>query len=206
MTCQGVAPRSAAASSNCLPIVTSLACTMIAGQLTFQVTSASVCAVVPRPIVPNSAVNVKNIATPKISSGITNDKIIRKLNVADVRLRHLLMPSANATPSGTQITVVYTESLIVWITAACRSGLYQTELILSPKYQRQEKPCQKLCDLPSLKENRTARPTGTSDQIRYSQVNPSRNQGCRHGFRRGTSLPNPVRSSAVTVGEGCSAV
>ena len=32
----------------------------------------------------NSLVNTKNIATPKISSGITKDKIIRKLAVEAV--------------------------------------------------------------------------------------------------------------------------
>src|SRR6516164_9860518 len=79
MTCTGLAPRSAAASSYCLPMVTSLAWTMIAGQLTFQVTSARVSAVVPRPTFVNKDVNTKNIATPKISSGMTKDKIITKL-------------------------------------------------------------------------------------------------------------------------------
>jgi hypothetical protein len=32
----------------------------------------------------NSLVNTKNIATPKISSGITNERIIRKLAVEAV--------------------------------------------------------------------------------------------------------------------------
>src|ERR1700750_1068908 len=49
-TCHGAAPRSAAASSYCLPIVTSLAWTIRAGQLTFQVTRARTSASVPRPI------------------------------------------------------------------------------------------------------------------------------------------------------------
>ena len=40
-----------------------------------------------------------------------------------------------------------------------------------------EKPCHTLCDLPLLKENSTASAIGTIDQIRYSQVNPSRNHG-----------------------------
>ena len=54
----------------------------------------------------NSSVNTKNIATPKISSGMTKDRIIRKLNVAGIGPRQRLMPSANATPSGTAISVV----------------------------------------------------------------------------------------------------
>src|SRR6266849_10301417 len=57
VTCHGVAPRSAAASSYCLPIVASLACTMRAGQLTFQVTSARISAGEPGPTVLNSRVN-----------------------------------------------------------------------------------------------------------------------------------------------------
>ena len=102
-----VAPRSAAASSYWRPSVTSRACTMIAGQLTFQVTRARTSAGVPRCTGVNSSVNTKNIATPKISSGMTKDRIIRKLNVDEaVWPRQRLMPSANATPSGTVISVV----------------------------------------------------------------------------------------------------
>ena len=44
--------------------------------------------------------------------------------------------------------------------------LCATELTGSVKYQRQEKPCQTLCDLPLLNENSTASAIGTSDQIR----------------------------------------
>ena len=51
-------------------------------------------------------VNTKNIATPKISSGTTKDRIIMKLNVDGTGPRHRLMPSANATPSGTAMSVV----------------------------------------------------------------------------------------------------
>src|SRR6266568_9419224 len=92
---------------------------------------------------------------------------------------------------------------MVWTTAACRFGSCRTEFTGSAKYQRQEKPCQTLCDLPLLNENSTASATGTSDQIRYSQVNPSRNTGCRHGLRRGLSLPSTVRP--VTAPAACPA-
>src|ERR1022692_3544712 len=72
-----VQPRSAEASSYCLPMVTSRACTMMAGQLTFQVTRPSTSAQVPSwTIDENRVVKTKNIATPKISSGTTNDMII----------------------------------------------------------------------------------------------------------------------------------
>ena len=88
------------------------------------------------------------------------------MNVAGIGPRQRLMPSANATPSGTAMTVVSTESRTVWMTAACSCGLCSTELTGSLKYQRQEKPCQADCDRPLLNENSTAITIGTSDQIR----------------------------------------
>src|ERR1700761_2265111 len=94
------------------------------------------------------------------------------------------MPRANATPMGTAITVVSTDRRTVWMTAACSCGSCSTELTGSLKYHRQEKPCQTDCERPLLNENSTAIAIGTSDQIRYSQVNPSRNHGCRHGLRQ----------------------
>src|SRR5580704_10176014 len=181
-----LAPRSAAASSYWRPRVTSRAWTMIAGQLTFQVTRPRTSATVPRCTLVNSTVNTKNMATPKISSGMTKDRIITKLNVAGTGPFQRLMPSANATPSGTAMTVVSTDSRTVWMTAACSAGLCSTELTGSLKYQRQEKPCQVACDLPLLNENSTAMAIGTSDQSRYSQVKPSRNHGWRQGLRRKT--------------------
>src|SRR6516162_10823797 len=86
---------------------------------------------------------------------------------------------------------------MVWTTVACRFGSCSTEFTGSAKYQRHEKPCQTLCDLPLLNENSTASATGTSDQTRYSQVNPSRNHGCRHGLRRGRNRPRAVRDGAA---------
>src|ERR1700761_9817130 len=126
------------------------------------------------------------MATPKISSGITNDSSITKLKVLGSGPRQRLMPMAKATPSGTAITVVSTDSRTVWMTAACSCGLCSTELVWSVKYQRQEKPCQALWDLPLFKENSTAITIGTSDQTRYSQVKPSRIHGWPHGLRRGS--------------------
>ena len=79
---------------------------MIAGQLTFQLTRARICASVPRCTKLNSTVKTKNIATPKISSGTTKERIITKLNVDEVCPRQRLMPRANATPSGTAMRVV----------------------------------------------------------------------------------------------------
>src|ERR1700729_1463594 len=106
------------------------------------------------------------------------------------------MPSANATPSGTAIRVVSTDSRTVSMTAACSAGSCSTELTGSLKYQRQEKPCQLACDLPLLNENSTAMAIGTSDQIRYSQVKPSRNQGWPHWLRDGMKRRRPLRAGA----------
>src|SRR5580693_805077 len=184
MVCERLAPRSAEASSYWRPRVTSRAWTMIAGQLTFQVTRPRTSAHVPRCTLVNSTVNTKNIATPKISSGMTKDRIITKLNVAGTGPFQRLMPSANATPSGTAMIVVSTDSRTVWMTAACSAGLCSTELTGSLKYQRQEKPCQVACDLPLLNENSTAMAIGISDQSRYSQVKPSRIHGWPQGLRR----------------------
>src|SRR6201994_4660717 len=161
---------------------------MTAGQLMFQVTRPRVSASVPRCTDVNSTVNTKNMATPKISSGITNDSSITKLNVVGSGPRQRLMPMAKATPSGAAISVVGEDSRRVCITAACSCGLCSTELVWSVKYQRQEKPCQALCDLPLLNENSTAITIGTSDQIRYSQVKPSRIHGWPHGLRQGSRL------------------
>src|SRR5580698_8291723 len=102
----GLHPRSAAASEYELPMVDNRAWTMIAGQETFQVTRARVSARVPRPMPLNSEVNTKNIATPKISSGMTKDSSMTKLKDAEVLVRQRWMPSANMTPSGTAISVV----------------------------------------------------------------------------------------------------
>src|SRR5580658_3398932 len=184
MTWNWLAPRSAPASSYWRPSVTSRAWTMIAGQLTFQVTRPATSATVPSLTVVNSTVNTKNIATPKISSGMTKDRIITKLNVEGMYPRQRLMPSANDTPSGTAMIVVSTDSRTVWMTAACSAGSCRTELTGSLKYQRQENPWKLACDLPGLNEISTAMTIGTSDQIRYSQVKPSRNHGCPQGFRR----------------------
>ena len=83
---------------------------------------------------------MKNIATPKISSGTTNDKIMMKLKLDGRTPRQRLMPSANATPIGTAMSVVRAESFSVSNMALCSCGLYQIELTLSPQYQRQVRP------------------------------------------------------------------
>src|SRR5947199_4750178 len=86
---------------------------------------------------------------------------------------------------------------MVWITAACRLGSCRTEFSGSAKYHRQEKPCQTAWECPLLNENSTASPIGTSDQSRYSQVNPSRNHGCRQGLPRGHRRADLARAPAA---------
>ena len=74
---------------------------------------------------------------------------------------------ANATPMGTAMIVTRTdEPNGLHHGTAQRVGCAATELTGSPQYQRVEKPCQTLWDLPLLKENSTAMAMGTIDQIR----------------------------------------
>ena len=54
----------------------------------------------------NSVLKTKNNATPKISSGMTNEKTMTKFDAVAGRVRHRSTPIANATPSGTAISVV----------------------------------------------------------------------------------------------------
>ncbi len=140
--------------------------TMIAGQLKFHMTRARTSAIVPRWMLVNSWVNTKNSATAKISSGMTNEKIMTVLETREVRECQRSIPMANATPRGTAIRVVKKLSRTVWTTEARRAGSCSTEFTGSVTYQRREKPCQVLCDFPALNENRTARAMGRIDQAR----------------------------------------
>src|SRR5262249_51050557 len=112
-------------------------------------------------------------------------------------------PSANATPSGTAIAVVRTPSSRVWPRAPCSVGSCHTDRFGSPQYQRNEKPCQVVRDLPALKENRIATATGSSDHARYSHVIVARIRGLRHGLRHQFRPPRdgppvPAASSSWT--------
>src|SRR5580698_9502465 len=134
--------------------------TMMAGQEKFQVTRPRISAMVPRWMNLKNWVKRKNMATPKISSGMTYEKTMTKLKAVDVFVRQRLIPMAKATPRGTAMMVVRIESRMVCSTALRKRGLWKTELTGSPQYQRVKKPCHTLCDLPLLKEKRTARPMG----------------------------------------------
>ena len=80
--------------------------------------------------------------------------------------RQRSMPIANSTPSGTVISVAITPSLRVCSRAVCSAASCQTDSVWSPQYQRNEKPCHVVRDLPSLNENTTAMSTGSSDHAR----------------------------------------
>ena len=62
-----------------------------------------------------------------MSSGMTKDRSIWKLNAEAVRLRHRWMPMAKATPIGTATSVVSSASRRVWNSAVWRSGSCHTE-------------------------------------------------------------------------------
>src|SRR5438093_13704264 len=110
-----------------------------------------------------SLTNTRNSDTPMISSGVTNENSMRKFAEVAVRLRHRSSPMAKATPRGTEISMVSEASFRLWARAERSAGSCQTERLGSPQYQRIEKPCHALLDLPELKENSTAMATGASD-------------------------------------------
>ena len=97
---------------------------------------------------------------------MTNETSMSTLAPDGNRPRHRSTPMANRTPSGTVMSVAMTPSFSVWISAVCRFASCQTDRVASPQYQRNEKPCQCVRDLPSLKENITAIITGSSDHAR----------------------------------------
>src|SRR5437867_10704843 len=99
-----------------------------------------------------------------ISSGVTNEKSIRKFAPVAFRPFHLSRPIANATPKGTEISIVSVASLRLWDRAVRRLGSRSTERSGSPVYQRSENPCHVLRERPESKLNRTASATGARDQ------------------------------------------
>ena len=116
---------------------------------------------VPYPIDRNAWLNSRNSATARISSGVTNENIIRKLDDRDETPRQRCRPIANKTPSGTAITAVSSDSFSVWITACCSAGSCSTDASGSVMYQRRENPCHCVIDRPPLNEKITAWTTGT---------------------------------------------
>ncbi len=141
---------------------------MMAGHEMFQTTSAATSAGVPRATNLKDCWNKNRRATPSSSSGITNEKIMRRLRLFEVRLRQRSMPIANPTPSGTVMIVTRNASHRVWMTAACRFAACRTDGVFvdAEMYHSSEKPWKTLWDLPWLNENKTARVMGRIDHAR----------------------------------------
>ena len=161
-----VAPRSRAASSYCVPMVSSLALTITTGYDNWKVMSPMSCAVVP------SVKGVARVVTRKSSpmaraiSGMTNDRSTAKLAPVGTLPRHRSRASANVTPSGTVMMVAMMARVIVWRRALRSAGSLRIDPFGSHVYQRRENPCHTLRDRPALNENRIATATGTSDHSR----------------------------------------
>src|SRR5206468_2290352 len=137
-------------------------------------------------------------------SGVTKENSITKFDVPEPRLRHRLIPTANSTPIGTATSIVSVASLRLCRSAVRMVGSCATDSSGSPQYHRNEKPCQVLLLRPELKENSTARATGTSDQARYRRVNAIRKRGLPQGLasQSRTRRVPPRVSPAATADSG----
>src|SRR6266480_3398453 len=71
--------------------------------------------------------NTKKSERPRMISGITKESSITKFAPAATLPRHRSIPNANATPSGTAIAMVASDSLRLWITAEWSSGSCRRE-------------------------------------------------------------------------------
>ena len=178
----GEAPRSAAASSYCLPMEKSRPRTITTTKEMEKVTWPRIWAVVPVPTKVNRSVKTSRSATPMTISGVTSGKSMRKFELPDPRPCQRAKPIARSTPIGVAMTTSATASLRLWTSASRRVGSCQTESTGSPQYQRVEKPCQVVRERVALKENCTAISTGTIDQTTYPQVTRGRKRGRPHGF------------------------
>src|SRR5215207_10042847 len=161
----GDAPRSAAASSYCLPMEKRRLRTITTTYEIENVTWPSICAGVPKGTNVKMWVKTSRSETPMTISGVTRGKSMRKFEGFDPQPNQRARPMARSTPIGTAMITSAAASFRLW-TAACRSvGSCQTESTGSPQYQRLEKPAHSVRDRVALKENCTAMRTGTSDQM-----------------------------------------
>src|SRR5215471_6549993 len=124
---------------------------------------------------------------PMMISGITKENSMRKLAPAGAGPRQRDMPIAKATPIGTAMNMVRNDRRRLWISAACSSGLTNSDPDGSelgcPHHHWVENPCQTEFDRPALNEIPMAMSTGSSDHARYSHVTLARMCGRRQGFR-----------------------
>ena len=160
----GGAPRSAAASSTSLPIITSRPRTISTTQESENVTWPITCAGVPSPMKPNADVNSRNRPTANTSSGVTSGSSIRMFETPAPRPRQRCRPIASATPSGVAISIASPASSSECSSAAASVGSLRTLSVGSVQNQRSEKPCADVRERPSLNANRIANTTGSSDQ------------------------------------------
>ena len=106
----------------------------------------------------------RNRDTARISSGTTNENIIRKFCVEVAGPRRPCSARAKATPSGNVTTTVRDASFRLWITACWSAGSCRTDPVGSEMYQRSENPSHCVIDRPLLNENSTASATGNRVQ------------------------------------------
>src|SRR5690349_15433292 len=161
----GEAPRSAAASSYCLPIEKSRPRTITTTNEIEKVTWPRIWARVPVCTKVKMWLKTSRSETPMTISGVTSGNSMMKLEVPEPRPRQRERPMASRTPIGTAISTSAPASLKLWTRECRRVGSCQTESTGSPQYQRVEKESQTVRDRVALKENSTAISTGTIDQV-----------------------------------------
>src|SRR5438552_17527406 len=103
-------------------------------------------------------------------SGITKDSSITKLAPVAKRPCHRSIPNAKATPRGTTIAMVVSDSLRLWITAECSSGPCRSEPEGSVHHPWRLKSCTVLLDRPASNDTALAITRGIRDQAWYPHV------------------------------------
>src|SRR6266550_1763908 len=174
---------------------------MMTGYESWKVTSPRICAGVPRGTNFSRKENTKNRASPRMISGITNESSITKFAPAATLPRHRSIPNAKATPSGTAITIVLSESFRLWITAEWSSGSCRSESDGSVHHHWRLNRWTELLDRLALNETAIAMTNGMMDHAMYPQVTVARIVGRRHGLRthRRTNPPR-TRGNARACG------
>ena len=169
--CDGVAPRSWAASSRSRPIDSRRPRTITTTYDTENVTWPSSIAGRPSGIDRVQVVeDEEQHRCPSRSRASPAGSASAGSTPARSRPRQRASPSASATPSGVAISIVSTASSRLFDQRlAQRSGRASSERVGSPHHQRNEKPCHVLRDRPELNENWIAISTGTSD---HDDVHP----------------------------------
>ena len=143
--------------------------------------------------------NTKKTDSPRMISGITKDSSITKLAPVAKRPCHRSIPNAKATPKGTTIAMVVSDSLRLWITAECSSGSCRSESEGSVHHHWMLKRCTVLLDRLALNDTAIAITSGIRDHARYPHVIIARIVGRRHGFRS-RRRTNPPRGRTRVFG------